>query len=72
MEAVVLRCAECGCVSVDGAGWVGKSAFAADEDAAPSTAMYCPPCAAAEFGYRTDEAESYHCVWEAPGHGTSN
>jgi hypothetical protein len=30
----------------------------------PRLAVYCPPCAAAEFGYRLDSAASYVCAWE--------
>jgi hypothetical protein len=26
--------------------------------------VYCPPCAAAEFGYRPDVAEKYVCAWD--------
>ena len=30
----------------------------------PSLVVYCPPCAAREFGYRPDLAASYVCAWE--------
>ena len=40
-----------------------------DPDAAavdePSIALYCPPCAAGEFGYRPEAAANYVCAWEA-------
>ena len=73
MRTVVLRCEACGCVSVDGSGWVGKTAFDPDEDAAPSAVVYCPPCAATEFGYRPEQAGGYVCVWEPlPGEPGSN
>jgi len=68
-----LRCAECGCVSLDGRGWVGQTAFDPDDDAPPSADIYCPPCAASRFGYRPDVAESYVCVWPPlPGEPGNN
>jgi len=61
-----LLCAECGCVTLDPRGWVGKGAFGDDDDVAtPTAAMYCPPCAAGKFGYRTDVTDTYECVWPA-------
>ena len=64
----MLYCIECGCCSGElGKGWV---AFRCDEpdpdegDAEPGVAVYCPPCAAAEFGYRPDVAATYVCAWE--------
>ncbi len=35
----------------------------------PHAVVYCPPCAAAEFGYRSDVAENYVCAWDPlPAH----
>ena len=61
-----LRCAECGCFAVDPRGWIGQSAFDSAEEADPSTAMLCPPCAASRFGYRPEDAGSYVCMWDPP------
>ena len=30
----------------------------------PAIALYCPPCAASEFGYRPDVAANYVCAWD--------
>lgn len=64
----MLYCIECGCCSGElGQGWV---AFRCDDpdpdegDNEPAVALYCPPCAAAEFGYRPDLAADYVCAWE--------
>jgi hypothetical protein len=71
-----LYCIECGCCCGEfGRGWV---AFRCDDpdpdegDPEPAIALYCPPCAAAEFGYRPDVAAEYVCIWDplpakAPG-----
>jgi hypothetical protein len=46
----VLRCQECGCISVDRAmGWLAGIARDPDaETAEPGVAIYCPVCAARE------------------------
>ena len=62
-----LYCIECGCCSGDvGKGWVAMRCDDPDPDMGdePSIALYCPPCAAGEFGYRTDFAAHYVCAWE--------
>ena len=53
----MLYCEECGCCSGElGKGWVAMRCDIADpdepDDAEPAVAMYCPECAAREFGYR--------------------
>ena len=64
--AAVLYCVECGCCSGElGQGWVAFRCDDPDETEPPALALYCPPCAAAEFGYRPDAAASYVCAWEA-------
>ena len=63
--AAMLYCEECGCCSGElGKGW--SAWLCADPDGVdePSIVVYRPPCAAAEFGYRPDLAESYVCAWE--------
>ena len=61
----MLYCIECGCCSGElGKGWVAFRCDDPDETEAPALALYCPPCAAAEFGYRPDIAENYVCAWE--------
>jgi hypothetical protein len=62
----VLYCVECGCCSGElGRGWVAMRCGDPDDpDEAPAVALYCPPCASAEFGYRPDVAARYVCAWE--------
>ena len=63
----VLYCVECGCCSGElGKGWVAMRCAdpSTDIDDEPEIAVYCPPCAAAEFGYRPEIAESYVCAWD--------
>ena len=60
----LLYCVECGCCSGElGRGWV---AFVADDpdNPPPEIITYCPPCAASEFGYRPEAAQSYVCAWD--------
>ena len=65
----MLECIECGCCSGElGQGWVAYRCDDPDPDEGdnePAIALYCPPCAAAEFGYRPDIAETYVRVWES-------
>ena len=60
---------ECGCCSGElGQGWVAYRCDDPDPDEGdkePAIALYCPPGAAAEFGYRPDIAETYVRVWES-------
>jgi len=65
---VRVLCVECGrCSGELGRGWV---AFRCDDpdpdegDAEPAIALYCPPCAAAEFDFGPDVAATYVCAWE--------
>jgi hypothetical protein len=51
----VLECAECGCVTDDGHGWVGVLVQDPDEDPHPAVATYCPPCAALELDGPADD-----------------
>ncbi len=63
----MLYCAECGCCSGElGKGWVAFRCDDPDPDEhdEPAIVVHCPPCAAAEFGYRPDVAASYVCAWE--------
>ena len=61
----MLQCEQCGCSGELGMGWVSFVRADADEgDDTPWSGEYCPPCAAARFGYRPDVAENYVCVWE--------
>jgi hypothetical protein len=30
----------------------------------PRLAIFCPPCAASEYGYRPDLAANYQCIWK--------
>lgn len=59
-----LDCVECGCCSGERArSWTAFRCDDPDEDE-PALAHYCPPCAASEFGYRPELAETYVCAWE--------
>jgi hypothetical protein len=62
----VLYCVECGCCSGElGKGWVAMRCGDPDDpDDVPTVALYCPPCASAEFGYRPDIAARYVCAWD--------
>jgi hypothetical protein len=60
-----LFCEECGCCCGElGTGWVAYVCNDPDGIEEPRLAVDCPPCAAAEFGYRLDSAASYVCAWE--------
>ena len=62
---LVLYCEQCGCCSGEfGAGWVAYPCHDPDGIEETRIALYCPPCAAAEFGYRPDAAAKYVCAWE--------
>jgi hypothetical protein len=64
----VLYCEECGCCSGElGKGWAAFVCDDPDELEPASIVVYCPPCAAAEFGYRPDFAGKYVCAWEPIG-----
>lgn len=60
----MLNCEQCGCSGELGMGWVSFVCSDVDEDDNGWTGAYCPPCAAAEFGYRPDRAENYVCARE--------
>ena len=55
---------ECCCAGEIGDGWTAWICNDPDETDPPTIAVYCPPCAAAEFGYRPDIAEAYVRAWE--------
>lgn len=64
MDLVLYR-EECGCCSGElGAGWTAFVCDDPDEIEEPRIAVYCPPCAAAEFVYRPDIAANYVSAWE--------
>jgi hypothetical protein len=51
---------ECGCCGGElGRGWVALRYDLPDEDDGPLIGMWCPVCAAAEFGYRPDIAANH-------------
>jgi hypothetical protein len=63
----MLYCIECGCCSGElGKGWAAFRCDDPDPDMrdAPEIAIYCPACAAAEFGYRPDVGANYVRAWE--------
>ena len=61
----MLDCDFCGCYAPEPAkGW---TAVLRNEGAdRPWVAIFCPPCAAAEFGYRPNVAAEYVCTFEPP------
>jgi hypothetical protein len=60
-----LYSAECGCCSGElGKGWAAFIGEDPDGIDPPCVVIYCPPCAAREFGYRLDVAATYVCAWE--------
>ena len=62
----MLYCEECGCCSGElGTGWAAFVCDDPDKLEPRSIVLYCPPCAAAEFGHRPDVAATYVCAWEA-------
>jgi hypothetical protein len=59
-ETGLLRCVECGCASDElGRGWVAFTGEDPDGIDPPAIVVYCPACAAEEFGYRPEAAEAY-------------
>jgi hypothetical protein len=61
----MLYCMKCGCCSGElGKGWAAFRCDDPDENDPPALAVYCPVCAAAEFGYRPDVAATYVRGWE--------
>ena len=70
----MLYCVVCGCCSgALGKGWTALHRERPGGSGPPAVALYCPPCAAGEFGYRPDVAERYVCAWEpAPGEPAGN
>lgn len=64
-EERMLYCEECGCCSGElGTGWVAYVCDDPDGVDEPRIVVYCPPCAASEFGYRPAFADTYVCAWE--------
>ena len=63
-----MYCEQCGCSGKLGTGWVTFVRAELDEideiDDARLSGEYCPPCAAAFFGYQSDVAADYVCAWE--------
>lgn len=62
----MLYCIDCGCCSELGQGWVAMRCGDPDDtaDSEPAIALYCPPCAAEEFGHKPDVGAKYVCAWE--------
>jgi hypothetical protein len=56
-----MRCVECGReseVEAHAIGWIAFRVDLPDDDDPPEVIVYCPDCAAREFGSGTDERES--------------
>lgn len=61
----MLYCVECGCCSGElGQGWVAYACDDPDGIDESRIAIYCPACAATEFGYRPGVGTSYVRAWE--------
>jgi hypothetical protein len=68
----MLHCEQCGCSGDLGTGWVTVVHADLEEIGdKPWIGELCPPCAAAELGYRPDVAENYVCVWQHPSSETA-
>lgn len=65
----MLVCVECGCCTTElGQGWVALRGDDPDDPHADAAiAVYCPVCAASEFGVRPDFAAHYMRSWDPPG-----
>jgi hypothetical protein len=56
----MLESEECGCVSGElGRGWAAFVADDPDDPEPPPIIVYCPVCAAAEFGHRPEASEDH-------------
>lgn len=56
----MLICEECGCASGElGRGWAAFVVDDPDGREPPTIVVYCPVCAAAEFGHRAEAADDY-------------
>ena len=63
----MLYCVECGCCSGElGKGWVAFRCDDPEDDEGPEIAIWCPICAAEEFGYRPEVAATYVRGWDSP------
>ena len=63
--AAMLTCVQCGCCSGElGKAWSAWLCEDPDGIDAPLIAVYCPPCAAREFGYRPEVAANDVSGWE--------
>ena len=61
----MLECDFCGCYSPKpGKGWAAVRRYDPEGIDGLCVAVFCPPCAAAEFGHRPDVAAEYVCIWE--------
>ena len=66
-RAAMLECDFCGCYSPEpGKGWAAVRRYDPEGVDGLCVAVYCPPCAAAEFGHRPDVAARYVCLFEPP------
>jgi len=45
-----MRCVECECHTEDARGWRAYLVDDAEDEEAPSVALYCPECSEREFG----------------------
>jgi hypothetical protein len=70
--AAMLYCVACGCCSGElGKGWAAFRCDDPEKGQGPEIAIWCPVCAAAEFGYRPEVAAAYVRAWEPrPGDTT--
>jgi hypothetical protein len=61
----VLECDFCGCYSEEpGKGWAAYRMEDRVGIEEPFVAVYCPVCAASEFGHRPGLGATYVCVFE--------
>jgi len=63
----MLECDFCGCYTPKpGKGWAAYLEGEPSRIDEPGVVIYCPPCAAAFFGFRPDVAARYVCIFDPP------
>jgi len=70
--AAMLYCVACGCCSGElGKGWAAFRCDDPEDGQGPEIAIWCPVCAAAEYGYRPGSRRGLRASWEPrPGDTT--
>jgi hypothetical protein len=65
MPAAGFECDFCGCYCASpGKGWAAYHRHDPGWIDESRVAVFCPRCAAAEYGHRPDVGAEYVCIWE--------